>query len=41
MRHTYADTELARAELSYAPSVGLDQGLAAEYAWLLDTMDRL
>jgi UDP-glucose 4-epimerase len=34
MRHTYADTSLARADLGYAPTVGLEQGLAAEYQWL-------
>ena len=34
MRHTYADTSRALADLGYAPSVGLEQGLAAEYQWL-------
>jgi UDP-glucose 4-epimerase len=34
MRHTYADTSLARADLGYAPTVGLEEGLAAEYQWL-------
>ena len=34
MRHTCADTSLARADLGFAPSVGLDEGLAAEHAWL-------
>ena len=34
MRHTYADTSLARAELGYRPAVGLEQGLAAEFRWL-------
>jgi nucleoside-diphosphate-sugar epimerase len=34
MRHTYADTSLARADLGYAPTVGLEEGLAAEYRWL-------
>ena len=34
MRHTYADTSLARADLGFAPTVGLEEGLAAEYAWL-------
>jgi nucleoside-diphosphate-sugar epimerase len=34
MRHTYADTSLARAELGYQPTVGLEEGLAAEYRWL-------
>ena len=34
MRHTYADTSLAHADLGYAPTVGLEEGLAAEYQWL-------
>jgi nucleoside-diphosphate-sugar epimerase len=34
MRHTYADTSLARADLGYAPKVGLEEGLAAEHRWL-------
>jgi UDP-glucose 4-epimerase len=34
MRHTYADTRLAQADLDFAPTVSLEQGLAAEYAWL-------
>jgi UDP-glucose 4-epimerase len=34
MRHTYADTSRAREDLGYAPTVGLEQGLAAEYQWL-------
>jgi nucleoside-diphosphate-sugar epimerase len=34
MRHTYADTSRARAELGYSPTVGLEAGLAAEYEWL-------
>ena len=34
MRHTYADTSLARQDLGFAPKVGLDEGLAAEYQWL-------
>jgi len=38
MRHTYADTSLARADLAFAPSVSLEQGLAAEYQWLSDTL---
>jgi nucleoside-diphosphate-sugar epimerase len=40
MRHTYADTRLARADLGFAPSVDLEEGLAAEYAWLKRTLDR-
>jgi UDP-glucose 4-epimerase len=34
MRHTYADTSLARRDLGFAPSVTLEQGLTAEYRWL-------
>jgi UDP-glucose 4-epimerase len=34
MRHTYADSTRARADLGFAPRVGLEEGLAAEYAWL-------
>jgi len=38
MRHTYADTSAARADLGFAPTVGLEEGLAAEYQWLVDTL---
>jgi nucleoside-diphosphate-sugar epimerase len=34
MRHTYADTGLARADLAFRPSFDLERGLAAECAWL-------
>ena len=34
MRHTYADTTLARQDLGFAPRVGLEEGLAAEFTWL-------
>jgi nucleoside-diphosphate-sugar epimerase len=34
MRHTYADTSLARAELGFVPAVGLEEGMTAEYRWL-------
>ena len=34
MRDTYADTTLARADLGFAPSVTLEQGIEAEYRWL-------
>jgi nucleoside-diphosphate-sugar epimerase len=34
MRHTYADTSLARSDLEFAPTVGLEEGLAAEHHWL-------
>jgi UDP-glucose 4-epimerase len=38
MRHTYADTSLARRDLGFAPTVGLEEGLAAEHAWLVDNL---
>jgi UDP-glucose 4-epimerase len=38
MRHTFADTQLARADLGFVPSVSLQEGLAAEHRWLLDTL---
>ena len=38
MRHTYADTSLARADLGFAPRVGLEEGLAAEHAWLAEIL---
>jgi len=34
MRNTYADTSLARAEMGFAPSVTLADGLRAEFEWL-------
>jgi nucleoside-diphosphate-sugar epimerase len=34
MRDTYADTTAARADLGFAPSVTIEEGLRAEYAWL-------
>ena len=34
MRHTYADTTLARTDLGFRPSFDLERGLAAEYSWL-------
>jgi UDP-glucose 4-epimerase len=34
MRHTFADTSLARAELGFRPTVTLEEGLTAEYQWL-------
>jgi len=34
MRHTYADTSLARQDFGFAPRVGLEEGLAAEFTWL-------
>jgi UDP-glucose 4-epimerase len=38
MRHTYAETWLARMDLGFAPTVELEEGLAAEYRWLSDTL---
>ena len=38
MRHTYAETWLARMDLGFMPTVGLEEGLAAEYRWLSDTL---
>jgi UDP-glucose 4-epimerase len=34
MRHTCADTTLARQDLGFVPRVGLEEGLAAELTWL-------
>ena len=34
MLHTYADTALARQDLGFAPRVGLEEGLGAEFRWL-------
>lgn len=35
MRDTYADTTLARADLGFAPSVTLEQGLTAMHQWFI------
>jgi UDP-glucose 4-epimerase len=35
MRDTYADTTRARADLGFAPSVTLEQGLRAQYEWMM------
>lgn len=40
MRHTYADTTLAKTDLAFAPSVTLEQGLAAEFKWMQQLLDR-
>lgn len=34
MRHTYADTSLARRDLEFAPRVSLESGLEQQYRWL-------
>jgi nucleoside-diphosphate-sugar epimerase len=38
MRHTFAETWLARTDLGFQPKVGLEQGLAAEYQWLKEIL---
>lgn len=38
MRHTFAETSLARADLGFEPKVGLQEGLAAEYRWLKEIL---
>jgi len=38
MRHTYADTTLARRDLGFNPMVDLESGLKAEYQWLKETL---
>jgi nucleoside-diphosphate-sugar epimerase len=38
MRHTYADTSLAQTDLGFNPTVTLEEGLTAEYKWLVDTL---
>ena len=35
MRDTFADTSRARQDLGFAPSVSLEDGIRAEYEWLL------
>jgi nucleoside-diphosphate-sugar epimerase len=40
MRDTSADTSRARAELGFAPTVTIEEGLAAEYAWLAAAPNR-
>ena len=36
MRHTYADTSLARRDLSFTPRVSLEGGLEQQYRWLIN-----
>lgn len=38
MRNTFADTALARKDLGFEPRVGLEEGLAAEHAWLVELL---
>ena len=35
MRHTYADTSLARRDLHFTPRVSLESGLEQQYRWLI------
>jgi len=35
MRHTSADTSRARTDLGFVPAVSLEEGIAAEYRWLV------
>jgi nucleoside-diphosphate-sugar epimerase len=34
MRDTYAETSRARADLGFAPSVSLEEGLREMFAWM-------
>jgi len=38
MRHTFAETWLARVDLGFEPKIELEEGLAAEYQWLKETL---
>jgi nucleoside-diphosphate-sugar epimerase len=40
MRHTYADTTLARQDLGFSPQTTLADGLKAEHRWLQETLTR-
>jgi nucleoside-diphosphate-sugar epimerase len=40
MRDTYADTSRARADFSFAPTVNIEEGLAAEYEWMKAALAR-
>ncbi|HEX7484511.1 MAG TPA: NAD-dependent epimerase/dehydratase family protein [Vicinamibacterales bacterium] len=40
MRDTSADTSRARADLGFIPTVSIEEGLAAEYAWLEPALNR-
>ncbi len=37
MRDTYADTSLARKDLGFVPTVSLEEGIQAEYRWLVSS----
>ncbi len=38
MRHTFADTTRAKADLGFTPRVGLEEGLTAEHRWLMSIL---
>ena len=40
MRDTYADTSRARADLGFAPTVTIEEGLTAEYEWMKAALGR-
>ena len=40
MRDTYADTSRARGDLGFAPTVTIEEGLAAEYQWMKAALGR-
>jgi nucleoside-diphosphate-sugar epimerase len=40
MRDTYADTSRARADFGFAPTVTIEEGLAAEYEWMKAALGR-
>jgi nucleoside-diphosphate-sugar epimerase len=40
MRDTFADTSRARDEIAFAPAVAIEEGLAAEHAWLATLLTR-
>ncbi len=40
MRDTYADTSRARADLGFAPTVTIEEGLAAEHEWMKAALGR-
>jgi nucleoside-diphosphate-sugar epimerase len=40
VRHTMADLSLAKQELGYQPRVGLREGLARQWAWMCDWLEK-
>ncbi len=39
-KHTWADLSRAKAELEYQPTVGLREGIAKEFRWMVEVMGR-